>query len=186
MWLVLWWSLVLVFQHHLIWKPLYYQSLQNCAFFLQANYKLLFGELLIKNPKSCKLHSIVQYVLQIIFGFTFNAKLSIFKVKTRRLVVLLPNKAKQAFFVHSKSSSIEFKISRIHTSYGLNTDEVDKSTHVLIHHKESTGAHKKGLVMELLVDWQQMPEVFYFEFTRNHQATWFDWVHKESSSHMVR
>ena len=53
------------------------------CFFLQANYKLLFGELLIKNPKSCKLHSIVQYVLQIIFGFTFNAKLS-FSKQTRK------------------------------------------------------------------------------------------------------
>ena len=81
---------------------LFYQSLQNCAFFLQANYKLLFGELLIKNPKSCKLHSIVQYVLQIIFGFTFNAKLSIFKTNTGRKVILLPNKSKQGAFFFSK------------------------------------------------------------------------------------
>ena len=72
------------------------------CFFLQANYKLLFGELLIKNPKSCKLHSIVQYVLQIIFGFTFNAKLSIFKTNTGRKVILLPNKSKQGTFFFSK------------------------------------------------------------------------------------
>ena len=57
----------------------------------------------------------------------------------------------QAFFVHSKSSSIELKISRIHTLYRLNTGEVDKSTS--FHHKESTGAHKKGLEWSyLLID----------------------------------
>ena len=71
----------------------YYKASGIMCFFL-ANYVLFFGELCAKNPKKC-----MNYVnctiflcknfscfnlssLQIFFGFTFNKKLSIFKVKT--------------------------------------------------------------------------------------------------------
>ena len=79
-----------------VWKPSSGRAFGIMLFF-SSNYALFFGELCPKNPELCTNHVNCTIFLgknfklcfnnllslQIFFGFTFNTKLSIFKVKTR-------------------------------------------------------------------------------------------------------